>query len=632
MFNIAMDTCGGTCDADELVRDKTVVEIDNARKRKYFCVACVGEKHAVSLNVRQDMKARNYTALAWFSHHGGGGGGNSRQDTPLPETARHWQAKHILSKHVGRYLFTTSKCKSCTKHTTVENGAGTTGRVEFSERTSDGRLYRFDAALVCGEPGSVVVRSVLEVWATHETSAEKREYCRERGYMFGEFDAAAVVDAHKNAPAGAVYVLDNLKIHVFECRECMVAREEAALRVENARLLAVAAADKKRVLAEAEEAREAKQRLSDHEFYHKTCTGAETRILQLQTELHDQWFAVRYYEDAVALQDAKLISLDVFLFDEDDILLIRDPNAWRNYHRKLQRDRALFDDIAIANGSVSLSSGCYKKGVSFKCICNKWIHPSGGRVRYRNNATQRTVWVDVHEQQVHPMRFDFMVRNGVHKQYSQDGAFVKLCGLCADQCTFCENGIEQSQASKFGCCYSCFHNVPEKIAQMQAEKRSDMAAQIALLEAEVVQMHAGDAFRGFSDFATEHRVHTQAAHHRAQLWQEEIKREARQRQHEASLQDQKAKEAHESERKALENIHKMYKKNERVWEDAQKAREIQATEDEKCPVRVLMRQNYDSWLATQVEVQHKRRERDEQSHQRWVRARAGVQGESSKRG
>jgi len=64
MFDIAMDTCGRTCDADELVRGKTVVQVDNARKRKYFCVTCVGEKHAVSLKVRQDTKARNYTALA----------------------------------------------------------------------------------------------------------------------------------------------------------------------------------------------------------------------------------------------------------------------------------------------------------------------------------------------------------------------------------------------------------------------------------------------------------------------------------------------------------------------------------------------------------------------------------------
>jgi len=520
MFNIAMDTCGGTCDADELVRDKTVLEIGNVRKRKYFCVACVGEKHAVSLNVRQDTKARNYTALAWFSHHGGGGGDNSRQDTPLPETARHWQAKHILSKHVGRYLFTVSKCKGCNKHTTVENGAGATGRVEFSERTSDGTLYRFDAALVCGEPGNVVVRSVLEVWATHETSVEKQEYCRESGYMFGEFDAAAVVDAHKNAPAGAVYALDNLKIHVFECGECISVREEAALRAENARLLAVAAAEKRRMLAEAEKAQEANQRLRDHEFYYKTCPGAETRILQLQTELHDQWFATTYYADCVTRQDAKQVPLDVFLFDEDDILLIRDPSAWRHSHKNLARDQALLDDIAIANGSVSLESGGFEKGASFKCICTKWIHPSRGRVLYKNNATQRSVWVDVRKEQVHPTRFDFMVQNGVRKQYSRDGVFVKLCGLCADQCTFCEKGIEQTQASKYGCCYLCFRDIPEKIAQMQAKKRTDMAAQITRMEAEVVQIHAGDAFRGFSDFATQHRVHTQAVHRRAQLWRE----------------------------------------------------------------------------------------------------------------
>jgi len=609
MFNIAMDTCGGTCDADELVRNKTVVEIDNARKRKYFCVACVGEKHVVSLNVRQDTKARNYTALAWFSHHGGGGGGNSRQDTPLPETARHWQAKHILSKHVGRYIFTVSKCKSCTKHTTVENGVGATGRVEFSERTSDGRLYRFDAALVCGEPGSVVVRTVLEVRATHETSAEKREYCQEHGYMFGEFDAGAVVDAHKNAPADAVYVLDNLKIRVFECKECMVARKEAALRVENARLVAFADAEKKRVLAETEAAREAKQRFSDHEFYHETCTGAETRILQLQTELHDQWFTVTYYADSVARHDEKQIPLYVFLFDKDDILLIHDPNAWLHSHRKLAQNQALLDDIAIANGSVSLKSGGFEKGVSFKCICTKWIHPSRGRVWYKKLATQRNVWVDVHEKQVHPVRFDFMVNNGVRKQYTRDGVCVKLCGLCADQCTFCEKGIEQTQASHDGCCYSCVHGVPEKIAQMQANKRTDMAARITRMEAEIVYIHAGDPFRGFSDFATEHRVHTQAAHHRAQLWQEyESDQTAR-----GEIQEAQVYMQYDSQN------------DENVWES-------QAEEGTKDHTRGLIRQTHDRWIATQLEVQKRRRKEAKESRQRGVRARTGVQGKSSKRG
>jgi len=405
----------------------------------------------------------------------------------------------------------------------------------------------------------------------------------------------------------AVYALDNLKIHVFECTECMVAREEAALRVENARLLAVARAEQKRVLAEVEEIRAAKQRFNDNEFYHETCTGAETRILQLQTELHDQWCVVAYYADCVARQPVGQVPLHALHCDEDDILLIRDPNAWRNYHTKLTRNRALLSDIAIGNGSVSLESGGFEKGVSFKCVCSKWIHPSQGRVRYKNKAMQRNVWVDVYEEQVHPARFQFM---GVRKYYSHDGVFVKLCGLCADQCTFCEKGIEQSQASKYGCCYMCFRDVPDKIERMQAKKRSDMAAQIALLETEIVQIQADDLFRGFSDFATEHRVRTQAAQHRAQLWQDEVEREAQQRQHEASLQQQKIRE--------------------KVLEDAQKARELQAIEDEKCHNQILMQQSHDRWLATQVEVQQKRRERDEQSHQRWVRARAALHGEPSK--
>jgi len=96
------------------------------------------------------------------------------------------KAKHILSQHVGRYYFTASKCKSCTKHTTIEDGAGAIGKVEFPQRTSEGALYRFDGALVRGNPGSVSVSSVLEVWATHKTSKEKRQYCLDQGYMFGD--------------------------------------------------------------------------------------------------------------------------------------------------------------------------------------------------------------------------------------------------------------------------------------------------------------------------------------------------------------------------------------------------------------------------------------------------------------
>ena len=54
--------------------------------------------------------SRNYTALAWFSHHGSGCGGNCEMDRPSGETKKHWHAKHILSEHASRYWFIAEKC------------------------------------------------------------------------------------------------------------------------------------------------------------------------------------------------------------------------------------------------------------------------------------------------------------------------------------------------------------------------------------------------------------------------------------------------------------------------------------------------------------------------------------------
>jgi len=49
MFGIATDASGQTCDAEELVRGHSPAQIGNARKREYFCVACAGARHPVSL-------------------------------------------------------------------------------------------------------------------------------------------------------------------------------------------------------------------------------------------------------------------------------------------------------------------------------------------------------------------------------------------------------------------------------------------------------------------------------------------------------------------------------------------------------------------------------------------------------
>ena len=72
MFNIAMDESGSTCNSHELVKDKSVSDVGNAKKRRYFCMTCQDTKHRVFLNIRHknqnvNKKARNYKSVAWFS-------------------------------------------------------------------------------------------------------------------------------------------------------------------------------------------------------------------------------------------------------------------------------------------------------------------------------------------------------------------------------------------------------------------------------------------------------------------------------------------------------------------------------------------------------------------------------------
>ena len=165
MFDIAVHEWGKTYNADELVKDKTETEIGNAKKRRYFCVACVGGKHPVSLKVRHTMAhidpTQNYTALAWFSHHGCGGLWNWGHDNHCPETAKHWQAKHILSQHAARCCFVTSQCTGCLNHTKIENGLGTTGKVEFTEMTDQGTKHIFLMLCLCVESLGVLLLAVF---------------------------------------------------------------------------------------------------------------------------------------------------------------------------------------------------------------------------------------------------------------------------------------------------------------------------------------------------------------------------------------------------------------------------------------------------------------------------------------
>jgi hypothetical protein len=527
MFDISMDEFGKTYSAPDLVKDKSEAEIGNARKRKYFCVTCVGVKHPVSLKTRRtfdhiDKKMRNYTALAWFSHHGGGGPGNSDHENHCPETARHWQAKHILCEHAALFCFVSSKCATCEKHTTIENGMGATGKVEFTETTAGGGKYVFDVVLMRGKPGSLVISSVLEVWATHETSDKKRQYCLDQGYSFAEFHADHVLEAYSTAKKNSVCKLKNLKIRCFECEECAHARRQLEIANEKAELAAAEAAEKVRVarLLQKKRAEEQERRAAnDREFYRTTCAGAETRILQLQDKLYEI-FALQGFRDSVKSKTAHQIPLDVYEYEEDDILRIGHPTGWRNFHTQKARDRELVSDTNIANGTLRLNTAVYEKGVSFKCICNKWVHPLHSRIKEPYPGIQRDGCVDVYQEQVHPTHFESIVEDGVRQHDSHsDNPYIKLCGLCANVCIFCEKGILQTQASGYGCCYQCHFNVPRNIERMQNQKRAAVVFEINLLRQEIVEIHAGNAFRGFSDFAIEHSRRQQEIANKQKLQQ-----------------------------------------------------------------------------------------------------------------
>jgi len=154
---------------------------------------------------------------AWVSHYSDNIASSednkiNKRHKPSPESALHHNAKHILCSKVGQYEFETERCLSCDMCSRIENGSEAQGGVEHFEKLSDGKSYKFDAVVL----RKGIVSSVLEVWASHETSNEKREYCFRKGYSFGEFDAAHVVETHKNAN-GTIFKLDDLKIRLFEC-------------------------------------------------------------------------------------------------------------------------------------------------------------------------------------------------------------------------------------------------------------------------------------------------------------------------------------------------------------------------------------------------------------------------------
>ena len=419
MFNIAMDESGATCNSHELVKDKSVSDVGNAKKRKYFCVTCQDEKHPVFLKIRHKIqkmntKARNYKSAAWFSHHGraceGENSGGSKRDNPSPETALHWQAKHILCKDVERYSYVTSRCTGC-GHTHVEYGTGACARVEHTEKKADGKHYRFDAVLMRGD----TVSSVMEVWATHETCELKREYCLEMGFTFSEFDARHVVDAHDNALEGQRYELENLKIRLFECQDCI-----------------------------------------NNTFYHKTCTGAETRIIQLQESLYANYCDKLWHVRKIVVLKQQGIESASARADEIKRRVVK--HNWTQF----------------------------EGDVSFKCFCGKWV-----REDKSEPACRRMYRCERNKESFEQLQNELSVRT--YKSVSPNDIHMKMCGLCSIACVVCNEFFLLRTAVTTGCCHACdsAHKDDNDISRS--------------LKADIARIHTGDEFRGFLDFAIEYR-------------------------------------------------------------------------------------------------------------------------------
>ena len=435
MFNIAMDESGATCNSHELVKDKSVSDVGNAKKRKYFCVTCQDEKHPVFLKIRHKIqkmntKARNYKSAAWFSHHGraceGENSGGSKRDNPSPETALHWQAKHILCKDVERYSYVTSRCTGC-GHTHVEYGTGACARVEHTEKKADGKHYRFDVVLMRGD----TVSSVMEVWATHETCELKRKYCLEMGFTFSEFDAQHVIDTHNNALEGESYELENLKIRYFECQEC--------------------------------------------EFYNKTCTGAETRIIQLHESLYAN------YLDEICHVTAKQQAIKTACARADK----------------------------IRSGTIKHNFAEYEAGVSFKCFCGKWVREDTSMP-----VCRRIYQCERNEKFFQDMQNSFSIRT--YKSIFPDRLHMKMCGLCSIQCITCNDFFLLRTAVTTGMCPACDSSAFS----------TEGHAITRLLKNDIAYIYAGDEFRGFFDFAIEYRpiFLAQYAARQLQMARDEIKR------------------------------------------------------------------------------------------------------------
>jgi len=290
--------------------------------------------------------------------------------------------------------------------------------------------------------------------------------------MFGEFHADHVVEAYGQAAANTSFLLENLKIRLFECPDCA----QLALQKENDILLATANAEKTRVWAEeallfvmaeeqeatellelqiqatklhviAQKAYERQCALNDMEFYETTCVGAETRIMQLQEEIYSKCMLQHFYASLQVRIVLPRVPLAVYTLMDPDIMdatimRIGAPGIWYNFFRKISMDKAVQRYKLIADGKLRLNYVVYEKGILFKCICNKWVHPV--------KSHPSCVWV--HIAQVDGEDWEGITMDGafLSKRHGLCGS-INVRGLCSDICVFCGNTTLLTYHKTQGC-------------------------------------------------------------------------------------------------------------------------------------------------------------------------------------
>jgi len=91
-------------------------------------------------------------------------------------------------------------------------------------------------------------------------------------------------------------------------------------------------------------------------------------------------------------------------------------------------------------------------------------------------------------------------------EYDEKLSFIKTCGLCSTSCVFCGNALLLVNASQEGQCSTCQTNSFDRIEKMIEKSHTRTRSIIMGLYADINLVYHGDAFRGFFDYAIEHRL------------------------------------------------------------------------------------------------------------------------------